>query len=458
MKITYSYYGKLANIESLEESEKLKNGYLCFYRSTLADFNYNFNSMTSGCYSFLGSGYYRISGLAKDDISDNFICGSVENVLVDGENENKLNFDGFFSLTDGQYMFAYSDLYQIGKRFPNLQKSNNMFQGCYYLVSANGELTEPWNIAMNSVLYDEFEQLKETDVYYTQQPFEMRNISEYAYMFMGCENLKFISICNNFDITYDAKYVSCNEGGECSMVFPENKDETAIFYNVPAASCLYLNILNFSNSSGMFYNCTSLEVVDLPYLQADYELSGDIKSYINPFAGCTNLKYISTNPSIFGYTLFTKLGCNPLKDITAFRGFQLPSKCNNQADYERLLSGKLTQGEKYTIWCGLFSFLNSINYIPEGGSNEICINLDEEVLNIPDGFYKYSDENIDRYENIYGSISWAYAVIPTMVVLERDYGWKFTGNLYNKLKSIPNTKPYTSNDTSTYKSLWDFWV
>ena len=65
MKITYSYYGKLANIVSLKESEKLKNGYLCFYRNNLADFPYQFTSLEKGDFMFMSTGYHKMPNAEK---------------------------------------------------------------------------------------------------------------------------------------------------------------------------------------------------------------------------------------------------------------------------------------------------------------------------------------------------------------------------------------------------------
>lgn len=148
MKITYSYYGKLANIVSLKESEKLKNGYLCFYRNNLADFPYQFTALEKGDFMFMNTGYHK---MPNDEKCEEFkVVLSEKDYLLQkslkeeetgtppssSSEEGKdylITADCFPVLTSGYYMFAYSDgLNTIQQNFPKLENGERMF---YYTKS-----------------------------------------------------------------------------------------------------------------------------------------------------------------------------------------------------------------------------------------------------------------------------------------------------------------------------------
>lgn len=142
MKITYSYYGKLANIVSLKESEKLKNGYLCFYRNNLADFPYQFTALEKGDFMFMNTGYHK---MPSDDKCEEFKVVLSEKDYLAQKNLKEeetgtppssseeakdylITADCFPVLTSGYYMFAYSyGLNTIQQNFPKLENGERMF-------------------------------------------------------------------------------------------------------------------------------------------------------------------------------------------------------------------------------------------------------------------------------------------------------------------------------------------
>lgn len=142
MKITYSYYGKLANIVSLKESEKLKNGYLCFYRNNLADFPYQFTALEKGDFMFMSTGYHKMPNAEKceefkvvlsekDYLLQKSLKEEETGTPPSSSEEGKdylITADCFPVLTSGYYMFAYSyGLNTIQQNFPKLENGERMF-------------------------------------------------------------------------------------------------------------------------------------------------------------------------------------------------------------------------------------------------------------------------------------------------------------------------------------------
>ena len=152
MKITYSCNGKLANIESLKESEKLKNGYLCFYRNNLADFPYQFTALEKGDFMFMSTGYHKMPNadkceefkvvlsekdyLLQKSLKEEETGASQSSTPPSSSDDGKdylITADCFPVLTSGYYMFAYSDgLNTIQQNFPKLENGERMF---YYTKS-----------------------------------------------------------------------------------------------------------------------------------------------------------------------------------------------------------------------------------------------------------------------------------------------------------------------------------
>lgn len=141
MKITYSYYGKLANIVSLSESGYLKNGYLCFYRSNLADFPYSFTALETGDFMFMSTGYHKMESESNPN-EFNFKLTYEQYCANAGYTEALSDDDGdyitpnlFPILSSGYYMFAYSyNLKSIKSDFPKLENGTAMFYNAQALT------------------------------------------------------------------------------------------------------------------------------------------------------------------------------------------------------------------------------------------------------------------------------------------------------------------------------------
>jgi hypothetical protein len=72
MKIYYTSKGKKGSITRLEDSEKLTNGFLVFYRAGLAEMPYKFTALKIGDYMFAYTGTEEGYEFGEPDIHDAF--------------------------------------------------------------------------------------------------------------------------------------------------------------------------------------------------------------------------------------------------------------------------------------------------------------------------------------------------------------------------------------------------
>lgn len=482
MKITYSYYGKLANIVSLKESEKLKNGYLCFYRNNLADFPYQFTALEKGDFMFMNTGYHK---MPNDEKCEEFkVVLSEKDYLLQkslkeeetgtppssSSEEGKdylITADCFPVLTSGYYMFAYSDgLNTIQQNFPKLENGERMFYYTKSLAYFDYIASEEPIQRDNLKFHDQTEVPKHGYYVYAADGFEYLNtayemfahsnltsfyrdlpkLENANYMFSYATKLTYLNFADEFGkFDYDTSsfYGTPPEGEPKGYEYPYIKTANYMF-QATNVTHFYRHLPKVEECIGMFAGSK------LTYLQCggDYSFLGSENSDIKP--NCKDIfKTINETETETGTKRDLYIGSRPwvatpesletmFKDckihnwvsnwcyIDATEGGFADSIYDAEEYAKRYVGGYTLTAHKIDEWT-LYRILYHIGgMIKLSGSTggTIHLNVADEVIK------KYKDicsAHPDPYQNGYSHASAAYYV--TAILKWGFPNHTFTGNV-----------------------------
>ena len=282
-KIRKKIKNKIKEIKSIKIKSIIILFYLLFHISSSELISIEFRS-SNITLKIKGTGYRKVLGKKSDD-SYYFDSNYYPNeIYINGEKQNNINYTYFFNQTDNFVLMVWynninncksmfhscSDITEIDmSNFDSSQvtEMNSIFSECISLTSINlSNFVTSQNTNFGSLFYDCF--------LLTSLNLSTFNTSKATYMakiFRGCSSLVSIDI-KNFDT---------------SQVENMNK----MFYN--CSSLTSLDLSNFDTSkvsdmNNMFYNCSSLSSLNLSNFN-----NQNVQDMTKMFYGCVHLEYIN---------------------------------------------------------------------------------------------------------------------------------------------------------------------
>ena len=332
MNIYYTNQGKKGSITRLEDSEKLVNGCLVFYRTCLAEMTYKFTALKIGDYMFANTGTEEGYEFGKSEIE------SVSESGGDGEDEGDFH-DAFPNLVYGENMFLGSSIKKIEQDFPNLMIGNHMFKDCTklerfdyelkdgeeptphsegssnwqikgldkltnaYLMFANTKITSFYrdlpSLTDGSWMFDSITTLTNVDTYDEQSGEEMEilkgrdgydKLIQGGHMFSGTSIISFYRDLPSLsvgDSMFSASKIKVFANGDVDKL----TDATNMFMGCGQLTTFYSSMSSLETQVDMFTGCTNLETFycDLSSLVSGKEMFKDFSKLTTFYSDLSSL-------------------------------------------------------------------------------------------------------------------------------------------------------------------------
>ena len=189
---------------------------------------------------------------------------------------------------------------------------------------------------------------------------KFNNAHGYAYTFMNCTNLQAVTMPNVTTFAYqDAAFYGCTNLRTFNIPFERiaSFGGNNAFYNCTHLPSLVLPAFNDNFNQWMFYNCTSMEYVDV-----GAGLTGDKSIAANAFNGCSSLDTLIIRGGTNGSRKMT------LGNISAFANTPFASAGTGGTLY--VPSALVSTYQSATNWSTILGYTNNSIQAIEGSIYE----------------------------------------------------------------------------------------